>query len=248
MFNVQMESTNVCESKHKTRKKSRRMLFQRNKNDERRRQAENGFKRLTKIAKLAFTSVTLPEKWQAISGCMDVQYHKLEVGSNGIHGITRTIMVHSNLTWSVFVKEKKVPATSKLLTDIPLLVTSTSVVVDLLATVDSAVLCPGNPDPEFVSLCERRGGVMKGSRGNGDTVANIDPTPVVNCDGQRFTCSVRRVTCELICKRTGPHPPRCQACQQFRSTLRSARSRSHSESEDHTVFIITPPRNYHTIQ
>ena len=41
----------------------------------------------------------------------------------------------------------------------------------MLQDVSQAVICPGNPDEEFISLCKTRGSIMKGNRGSTETVA-----------------------------------------------------------------------------
>ena len=89
---------------------------------------------------------------------------------SGVYEITRSIVIHADLTWEAFVNKRKVPAASQLLINFPSPVTSPNMVQDLLTTLDQAAWCPGNPDPDFASICKRRGGMMRNSRGNGDIV------------------------------------------------------------------------------
>lgn len=62
---------------------------------------------------------------------------------------------------------------------------------------------------------------MRGERGHGDTVAFIDSTAVVDSEERSYSCSVRRVDCEIICI----SHTRCKQCNSFRDTLRCSLSR-----------------------
>ena len=65
----------------------------------------------------------------------------------------------------------KVPIACKVLADFPPAIEASSVVSKLVVCVDQAVVCPGNPETQFVAVCQKRGGTMKRLRGSGDTVA-----------------------------------------------------------------------------
>ena len=122
------------------------------------------------------------------------------------------------------------PATCKLLAEFPLLISSPTVISNLICSVHQAAVCPGNTDEDFVAVCEKRGGTMK----KGDVIAYLDKT---SPDGHH---SVRRVECEMIFDHQSSRV-RCQACQSFRSTLQSA---VHRNSHDNTAVSSTSHTNY----
>ena len=85
--------------------------------------------------------------------------------------------------------------------------------------VDSAVLCPGNPDHQFISLWQARGGTMRGERRCGEYVAFIDRNKVVDTTGQCHSTTVRRVDCDILCDKEASKTLPCHSCQCFCSTL-----------------------------
>ena len=237
------------------RKKAARSVFDRRKNAERRRQQAHKENLLIEVDEAEatattptlesivsnLTSITLPEYWQAFPGTHDIQFSKVEIALDGLRELTASVLINSNLSWSIHVISKQVPATCKLLTEFPLTLSSPTTITNLLSCIHHAAICPGNPDVDFIDLCQKRGGTIKGARGNGDTIAFLDHKPVINSDGQSHPCSVRRVDCEVICEPTDPYPLRCQVCQSFRPTLRAIRSRVRRDDpttiSSHTNYI-----------
>ena len=73
---------------------------------------------------------------------------------------------------------------------------------------------------------------MKGRRGSTDTVAFTDCNSVIDPKGQTKMCTVRRLDCDVLCKRVSSFPLPCHSCHSFRSTLRSSLSRQKSSSQD----------------
>ena len=175
-------------------------------------------------------SINLPPHWQVSSHLDEVQYTKFQPNENGVMEVRSTVVVHSDLTWSVHLKQKPVPVTCQVL---PQASTSPSpsMVLQLLDRIDCAYVCPGNPDSDFVHICQKRGGVMKGERGNGETVASIDSSRTVDCDGNEYPCTVRHINCELLYVRQ-PQIKRCNTCQHYRATLRVCRARQSSMSDE----------------
>ena len=237
------------------RKKAARSVFDRRKNAERRRQQAHKENLLIEVDEAEatattptlesivsnLTSITLPEYWQAFPGTHDIQFSKVEIALDGLRELTASVLINSNLSWSIHVISKQVPATCKLLTEFPLTLSSPTTITNLLSCIHHAAICPGNPDVDFIDLCQKHGGTIKGARGNGDTIAFLDHKPVINSDGQSHPCSVRRVDCEVICEPTDPYPLRCQVCQSFRPTLRAIRSRVRRDDpttiSSHTNYI-----------
>ena len=113
----------------------------------------------------------------------------------------------------------------------PLLLTSSSQVKEMLTCLNQAVLCPGNPDDDFVALCRKRGGVLRGERGHGDVIASLDDSPVVDPLGSRYEQTIRQVDCALLCLPTNTrYPQRCMACKLLRNTLRASVCKSSSNT------------------
>ena len=119
-------------------------------------------------------SIRLPNQWQTIRSREDVQYCKMDTDLNGMYKVTTSIRINADLSWSVYTNGKEVPATCSILTSYPQVISSPSEVAHMLQDVSQAVVCPGNPDEEFISLCKTRGSIMKGNRGSTETVAFID--------------------------------------------------------------------------
>ena len=83
--------------------------------------------------------------------------------------------------------------------------------------VESAYICPGNPQIEFVEIVDKRSSL--GSKGE-----YIDSeVVVVDTDGCTYDRTVRTGNCELLCAAKGHHPKRCTSCSQYRSNLRVAK-------------------------
>ena len=89
-------------------------------------------------------SINLPPHWQVSSHLDEVQYTKLQPNENGVMEVRSTVVVHSDLTWSVHLKQKPVPVSCQVL---PQASTSPSpsMVLQLLDHIDCADACPGKP-------------------------------------------------------------------------------------------------------
>ena len=166
--------------------------------------------------------VPLPEQWMVISDLDSVQYCQLKSDPSGVCQVTESVVVRTDCSWSVYVHALKVPATCKILADFQPTIAASSVVSKIVESVDRAAICPGSHEDEFISACQKKGGTIKGQRGNGETVAFIDEHPVVDSKGKGHSCTIRRVDCEILCEPSGRYPLRCRSCQSFRSTLRSS--------------------------
>ena len=218
-------------------------FFFRRKNDERRRQQANKENIAANTSQASSATMTLtdvqesmgivslPEHWQAFNADGVIQWSRMEIGHGGVLQPTASIVLNHNLSWSVHVHGKKVPATCKLFAEFSLLISSPTVISNLICSVHQAAVCPGNTDEDFVAVCEKRGGTMKKG---GDVIAYLNKT---SPDGHH---SVRRVECEMIFDHQSRRV-RCQACQSFRSTLRSA---VHRNSHDNTAVSSTSHTNY----
>ena len=104
----------------------------------------------------------------------------------------------------------------------------------------------GNPESMFVTVCQEKQGVVRGAKGSGNIVAEIDCSPVVDRKGNVFECTVRRRACDILCIPSG-YSEHCKACQAFRSTLRgmvlrqSHKSSSSTSASSHTRYCDLSP-------
>ena len=221
------------------RRKALRTRFSRRKQDERReRQANKENVRTLKHAtgkQDNLAAPTLPQKWKEMSTSTNTQYFKLENTTSEMCQVTASLILNSEQSFSVYVCGKKVPESSSLLMKFPSLMSSSKDLFDIITAVDRAVRCPGNHEERFVTLCQQRGGEMKGGRGNRDVIAYIDTCPVIDSKGQSYPRTIRRVDCDLVCEAVGSQPVRCRVCQSYRSTLRSILYRQRDKSYDSTA-------------
>lgn len=97
---------------------------------------------------------------------------------------------------------REIPSTRRVLNVLPPIIHSPEDVSRIVNVVDSASLCPGNPDSQFASLCEKRGGSIRGNRGSGEEMTYFDNRPVVDSDGNTYSATVRRVDCDVLCVRS----------------------------------------------
>ena len=173
-------------------------------------------------------AVSLPANWQLVSTEDDSrQYCKVGTGgSSGPCTVSASVSISANGTWTAFFDGKKIPATSFALSRFPPVLTSQVMESELISELNKSALCPGNPDNIFVKIYRRKGGTVKGNRGNGEVVAFVDEYPVVSSSSRPFPSTIRRVDCDIVTGHNGDdYPAQCGACNAFRSTLRSAASR-----------------------
>ncbi len=127
--------------------------------------------------------------------------------------VKKSIFVKEVLTWTVYYDTKQLASSSSLLKDVHSTVDSSEALLYLSRLIDTAALCPGNPEAHFVTLCTERGG---SERGCGEDKAFVEHKSVLDTDGQVYTYTVRTVDCEWLCSRRGANPTRCSKCQIFR--------------------------------
>jgi hypothetical protein len=177
----------------------------------------------------SMANVSLPENWQEFPGNGVLQWSRMEIDRNRVLQSAASVLLTHDLSWSVHINRKKVPATCKLLVEFPAMISSPSIVSNLLYCIHNAAVCPGNTDDDFITLCEKRGGTMKKG---GDTIAYLDNTSL---NGQQ---SVRRVECDVIYDHASRRI-RCQACQSS-AVYRSSHDDSTAVSS-HTKYIHLTP-------
>jgi hypothetical protein len=159
--------------------------------------------------KADLTGIPLPNNWQVFSGSTSVEHCQLKSDASGVRCVAGSVVVSCDMSWSVHFHGVKVPAACKVLANFPLVIAAFSVVMKLVQCVDQAVICPGSSDEEFVTLCQKRGGTIKGQRGYGETVVFVDERPVIDSRGESHPRTVRRVDCDILCEPSGRNPLRC---------------------------------------
>ena len=147
--------------------------------------------------------------------------------------VTASILLRADGTWNSYICNKVVPVTCKALSTFPITITTPNTILDIIRIIDNAVLCPGNPEPHFIDIYKRKGGEVKGERGNGETVAFVDGTPVTTTSGEKHLQTLRRVDCQILSTTFGP----CESCKSFRKTLWSALSRHRGSSATSSTSV-----------
>ena len=163
---------------HKTRRKGRRSYFDRRKNDEHKNQALSQLQKRQPLVSLncqfdssksEFESMkedmanfSLPDQWLMFSDRNTIEFCQLTKCTDETRQVTRSLSIFSDFTWLVKVNGQVVPAKSKVLANYSPILASSRIAEDMIRQIDKSILCPGNPEPEFVSLCKKRGGGDKG--------------------------------------------------------------------------------------
>lgn len=176
---------------------------------------------------------TFQSEWHDLSEESCIRYCLFQQPSPGVPTISHCVTVRHDFTWSVAVLGKEVPGTISVFSGIEPHITTLPMWVQLLKQVRSAAICPGNPEDEFVTLCQKKGGEIRGNRGNGDVVAVVENKIITNVDGTPHSATVRRIDCQLLCEIVPGQNPiqRCKSCRAFRSTLRSMKTRSQCRTD-----------------
>ena len=134
--------------------------------------------------------------------------------------VTRSITVNEDLRWSVQVHGKPLDRKkcSALTKSVPEIISTKPVLNLLLKLVDSLNVCAGHPDQHFLELADSCKGIFQSA--NKTTVAFVDDYYPVQLNGGVHTDTIRTTACELLV-----HGSKCNACKQYRATLRSPHSR-----------------------
>ena len=209
--------------KHKGMSKTRRKCFDRRKNDAKWQQKslESGD---GDVPTQNTPALALPKHWQALGSG---KFCKIEEGSSGLGQIMMSLLVNEDSSCFVFVGGKQVPSSSEVLMNL-----HSSNAVEVINAVEDAAVCPGNPEESYILACKKRGGSIRGARGDGDVVAIMDDMAVQGPDGEQYTSTVRRLDCSLlVCLKGKKYPSRCKSCQMFRKTLRSIVSRQEGKTD-----------------
>ena len=169
--------------KHVKRRKPLRNRFKRTKNDERRsqialREEERVLKPIPSNVQQAPATLETLKSVDApgwtLSGTEQEDTLQFCILRFDPPTVVRSVTVSSDLTWYAHVLGKVVLRTNVVIQSLPAKVSSKSVLRQILMTVQSVQLCPGNPEEHFVQLLERKGGKTCGRAGETSTSAFID--------------------------------------------------------------------------
>jgi len=125
-------------------------------------------------------SVPPPASWTPVYSGSSIQLCMVKVAPMSQAKVERSITVNTDMSWHVHIAGKLVPiATNKVLRDFPCRISEVKCLQRIMECVERAHICPGNPQPEFVEIVNKRGGSSAGSK-----VAFVDSeVEVVDVDG-----------------------------------------------------------------
>ena len=194
-------------------------------------------------------SLSLPESWVEQSpkplSCVRVcKLYSEESSSKQPLIITHCLTIHSDLTWSLFVHNREVQQSlCPSLVSVPKRLSPDSL-GSCLALLNRLRVCAGQPDRNFVEMCDFKKGVIKGS--DEQPVASIDDYSPVVFNRETFIRTVRTKQCEMVV-----HDQKCNSCKKYRPTLRAMYSRyrnrcsyevSKSTSHTNIRYLNTPEK------
>ena len=147
----------------------RKYKFTRVKNEERKKQAAKA-QSSANLHSMMKDTITLENGWVDATCRVDMIHLCKCVG---ISQHSHDIIIKTDLTWDVYIHGRKVrhgPFGA------PALLQTIENVKDLVQTIETASICPGNPDEKFVEMIKARH-KQKGISVNGEVGAQVDSYP-----------------------------------------------------------------------
>jgi hypothetical protein len=139
--------------------------------------------------------------------------------------VSHSLIVKADYSWMLNVHGHLVdPSGIPSLGNIPPLLDSRSTTT-LLQILSSVIVCVGNPDPDIISLCDKKKN-KEFLSANRKVIAYLDSGFIVMVDGQEYTRTVRCSTCVILIDNGCIH---CESCTNF-----------------HKIFLTTISRMKHT--
>ena len=225
------------------RRKPLRSHFKRTKNDERRSQAARSQIAEERVLQPVSTNVQQPSATLETLKTVDPPGWTLArtekedtiqfcIMRSDPPTVVRSLTVSADLTWYAHILGGVVPRSNAVIQSLPAKANSESSLLHILSTVQSARVCPGNPEEQFVRLLERKGGKACGR--SGDICAYVDDKEEIVVDEKSYATTVRRSDCGLICSRNSSSLQRCPSCSKYRLQLFVERSREAKKSVNRT--------------
>ena len=139
--------------------------------------------------------------------------------------ISHSIIINPDMTWNVHVHGNKVLCRRNTpISQFPDKLYAESL-QSSFSVVDSASVCPGNPNEKFISIVKAKKGVVKST--SGQRTAAIDNAFQVSLNGEVYQQTIRTTDCSLLV-----HGTKCQTCTDYWSHLRAMYSQwSHNKGE-----------------
>ena len=160
------------------------------------------------------TYQTIPVmKFNYVNYCAHLVRHLIEPMK-----ISHSIMINSDMTWNVYVHGNKVLCRRNTLLSQFSDRLSAESLQSLISIVDSASVCPGNPDEKFIRMVKAKNGVVKSA--NGEKKAAVDDAFQVSLNGEIYQQTIRTTNCSLLV-----HGTKCQVCTDYWSHLRAMYNR-----------------------
>ena len=133
-------------------------------------------------------------------------------------GITHTLCVQDDLTWTVFIHGNKLHQISNTsLSGISSTLSPLSL-QKLISILDEACICPGNPDDHFLPMATAHKGVFVS--GSGEEKARLEKDFQVILNGDVYHQTIRTATCSLLVGQG-----KRSSCKSYRPQLRAMYSR-----------------------
>ena len=76
--------------------------------------------------------------------------------------VAANVSVQNDLSWQVNVHGRLVPKTCTTLADFPPTIDNLGMIMNLMECTQRAVICPGNPEEQFISICAKKGVKVNG--------------------------------------------------------------------------------------
>ena len=141
--------------------------------------------------------------------------------------VIRSVTVSSDLHGYAHVLNKVVPRSNSVIQTLPVKVSSAeSSPLQILKAIQSAKLCPGNPEEQFVHLFEQKLCIRSSYNS-----AYLDNKGEIVVGNTKYHKTVRKSDCEMICS---PHTSSFQHsphCSKFHSQLFVERNRESKKSK-----------------
>ena len=134
--------------------------------------------------------------------------------------VTHSLTVNSDLTWKLFILNHEITTSCSILETFPSRL-SEETFSKLLAKLDSASICMGQPDADFVCMVTAKKGM----------VVSRDGKIACTVDNNTYLKTVRTSDCEILCA-----AEKCCACKNYRATLRSMYHRWNKKSRCSSDF------------
>ena len=130
--------------------------------------------------------------------------------SNQPVSVSHCLIINENLTWKLYVHQKVLHHDNCAALHSFSLFLKPSTVNSFLEKLDSLRICIGNPDNNFIELCEAQKGRILSP--DGSVSAFVDSFSTLKCEGESYSSTVRTTKCDMIV--TGN---KCKYCKKYRS-------------------------------